>query len=191
MLLVGIGTDRLFLQPTPVDPTAYHLKIAMLKPNVIISRRYRQSGSNREVGLLLVQCSDARDILGHYPPVCYRSNGCTEDSREQADWNVDGLTVTGMRYFFTTPRHNSLVIDNFLLLPNGTIARDMDAIQLAAKDRRQKYFGAAQVQLVYDQGIDASERAEITSTFVGMLSPVIDVIIQMPQSPGDKEKMHI
>jgi hypothetical protein len=217
VLLVGIGADRLFLQPAPADPTAYHVKIskaagdlpysfdqwrgvdvpvppsavAMLKPNVIISRRYRQSGSNREVGLLLVQCSDARDILGHFPPVCYRSNGCTEDSREQADWTVDGLTVTGMRYFFTTPRHTQVTVDNFLLLPNGKIARDMDAIQRAAKDRRQKYFGAAQVQVVYDQDIDAQERAEITSAFVRMLSPVIDAIIQRPQSPENSEKMPI
>ncbi|MDY7108295.1 MAG: exosortase-associated EpsI family protein, partial [Planctomycetota bacterium] len=46
----------------------------LLRPNAILSRRYRRPGGTW-LHLLVVHCSDARDMLGHYPPICYPSAG--------------------------------------------------------------------------------------------------------------------
>ena len=53
-----------------VPPEAQEL----LRPNAIFSRRFQRPG---EIGVhvLVVHCSDARDMIGHYPPICYPSSG--------------------------------------------------------------------------------------------------------------------
>src|SRR6185437_11848693 len=61
-LPMNIGSWR--GQDAPVTAGA----VALLHPNVIVSRRYLDPASGRAVNFLLVQCTDARDILGHYPP---------------------------------------------------------------------------------------------------------------------------
>ena len=49
--------------------------IELLKPNVIISRRYSNLNNGATVDLLFVHCKDAQDMLGHHPPVCYPAHG--------------------------------------------------------------------------------------------------------------------
>jgi hypothetical protein len=56
-----VGEDLLAL----LAPEAQEL----LRPNAIFNRRYEQ-GRQRWVHVLIVHCSDARDMIGHYPPVC-------------------------------------------------------------------------------------------------------------------------
>src|SRR4051812_31209343 len=86
LLLLGIAFDRIMLQKPAADSEKYHAKVAlaaaslplvsdmwmasettvdqgavdMLKPNVIISRDYRNVATGRHVQLLLVQCKHAR-----------------------------------------------------------------------------------------------------------------------------------
>src|SRR5438477_7343006 len=50
----------------------------LLRPNAILSRTYSEidtsslGGRHREASLLIVQCRDSRDMVGHFPPICYR-----------------------------------------------------------------------------------------------------------------------
>src|SRR5688572_23609198 len=76
--------DTWFGTDIPVPPAATKL----LKPNVIVSRRYAEMLTGRRVDFLLVQCTDARDIVGHYPPICYVTHGWTQESAEPRDWEV-------------------------------------------------------------------------------------------------------
>jgi hypothetical protein len=212
-LLAGLAFDRIVFQAPSADSTAYHARIrsvaeklpdlhdrwlgtdvevaagaiTLLKPNVIISRSYAEIDTGRHVNLLLVQCRDARDLDGHFPPNCYKGRGCILETGDPTDWNVDGLKITGMQYVFLTPQHTRMTVENFMLLPSGKTARDLDAVEQAAKDRRQKYFGAAQVQFVFDQPLSQSDRDEIVGTFVEMLRPLLNEILQK----GNDGKMHL
>jgi hypothetical protein len=162
-----MGTD------TEVPPAA----VEMLHPNVIVSRRYLNIATGESVQFLLVQVQDARDILGHYPPVCYRGRGWTQQSAEPLSTSLGGLDVKGTRYTFTSTRDgqdSAIVVDNFLILPNGKTCPDMDAVDAAAQDNRMKFFGAAQVQVVYDQAVPPKRRDEVFRTFVGLSRGVVD-----------------
>ena len=204
-LLGGLVADRHYMRASPADAQPYHAAvqaaekqspyrvgmwvgtqapvtrsaIALLHPNIIVSRSFRQLETGYEVTFLLVQCSDARDILGHFPPVCYRNQGYTIVSAVPTDWDVGDLTIHGMQYEFTTKRMNRsprLMIQNFMILPNGTTDRDMDSVYRVARDRRTRFFGAAQVQLVGDATLPPEVRAEFLELIVQANRPLIDAI---------------
>lgn len=206
-LLCGVAVDRFVLAGPTAKAEAYHEQVrgaagvfpihfdrwlgidaevptaavTMLKPNVIISRNYQELGRNRHVTVLLVQCRDSRDILGHYPPVCYKNQGWAMQSAEPRNWTVDEQAIEGMRYVFTLSRNGSnqeLTIDNFMILPTGETAGDMDDVDRAARDSRLKHFGAAQVQLVYGPGVTEADRAEIFETFARQLQPVLSAVMK-------------
>jgi hypothetical protein len=206
-LLCGIVADRVRLGRNAVDPEAYHARVRkagenipyhfdnwlgvdvpvpgsavkLLKPNIIISRRFEEMQTGRQVTLLVVQCRDARDILGHYPPICYPATGWTMDSSRPQDWEIGDLKIAGMSYVFNVAEQESfakVTVDNFMLLPNGTIARDMDAVEMAAKDPRRKSFGAAQVQLVYPPNTSSVDQAKLFPVIIRMLRPLIDAATQ-------------
>src|ERR1700691_3902298 len=52
--------------------------IQLLRPNAILSREYRNDRRKQVVEFLIVDCSDARDLQGHYPPNCYPAQGESE-----------------------------------------------------------------------------------------------------------------
>src|SRR2546423_7112207 len=75
--------------------------VTLLRPNVIFCRKYTNMSSGRTVTFLLVQCGDARDLVGHYPPVCYGNQGWTLRQKVARDWEIDGdLKIFGMEYEF-------------------------------------------------------------------------------------------
>src|SRR5215212_3483805 len=55
--------------------------VALLKPNARICRQYFTP--IRPFQFLLIQCRDARDMGGHYPPVCYPASGWVAVRDEQ------------------------------------------------------------------------------------------------------------
>src|SRR5688572_2802518 len=82
----------------------------LLRPNAWISRTYEDKqraefgaaagGGERAATLLIVQCRDSRDMLGHYPPRCYRSHGMEQKSAEPRDWQVGDMLIPGVEYGF-------------------------------------------------------------------------------------------
>jgi hypothetical protein len=204
IFLVGIGAEWLWL-PKPANAEAYHQRIRaaaaemplrvgnwigaetpvpdaavkMLSPNVIISRRYLNVVTAGEASLLLVQCGDARDIVVHYPPICLCNSGWTLADAKPRDWNVGGLLVRGTEYQFTMrslDQMSSIVVDNFMVLPTGSIVRNMDAVNDAASDVQRRYFGAAQVQIITPAAMPAADRESVFSELVGSMAHTIDAI---------------
>jgi EpsI family protein len=205
LLLAGILVDRLLWRRPGADAAPYHRQVQeaaaniplhfdkwlgvdvpvpqgavnLLKPNVLVSRRYQDMDSGRTVTLLLVQCTDARDLLGHYPPVCYAGQGWQLVSAEPRDWESDDGTVHGTRYRFKTGAagfENQTTIDNFMVLPGGATARNMEEVHVAAQDRRRKHFGAAQVQIVYGSDVSEPTRLEVFRAFLSELNPTMTAI---------------
>lgn len=148
--------------------------VQLLHPNAMEGRAFVNSRTGETANLLFVHCSDARDILGHFPPVCYPAHGMTLESSQPREWKVAGLEVTGMRYRFSGKGAAPAVsIDNFMILPTGRFGRDMDAVQLVAKDRRVRQFGVAQVQLITSGTLSDARRDEIFDLIVSSVVPVI------------------
>ena len=61
--------------------------IKLLHTNAILARRYERVGGDGSVSVLVVHCTDVRDMRGHWPPMCYPANGWMPRAQER-------LTVT-------------------------------------------------------------------------------------------------
>jgi hypothetical protein len=169
----------------------------LLRPNAWISRTYEDNqksefsaaagaavGRERAATLLIVQCRDSRDMLGHYPPRCYRSHGMEQKYAEPRDWKVGGLVIPGVEYGFEQKlvgQTYRTTVYNFFVVPGGKsnepLRRDMDAVRDAAEDYQQRHYGAAQFQVVF-QGLSSSDlpRSERDDIFRTLIEPTIPVI---------------
>jgi hypothetical protein len=153
--------------------------IALLHPNLKIARHYENSQTGHSVEFLLIQCADVRDLLGHYPPRCYPANGYTQQSAELRKWKVGDLTINGTRYEFQPSRLQWMglqVVQDFMLLPDGTTCPDMTGVDEAARDRKKKFFGGAHVQIVSDASLPEEERNEAFQRIIGSAMPLINQI---------------
>lgn len=203
LLLAGATADRISLLP-PQDAAEYHRRVraaaaavslnfgdweghnvpvpveaaVQLRPNVIISRTYANRVSGLQVGFLLVQCGDVRDLVPHYPPVCYPGRGLTLAAAEQRDWRAGDLPFGGTEYQFesSTLQSNKLVVvEDFMVLPDGRICREMKEVRRQA-GLRTRYFGAAQVQLVISSDVPVRQRAEVCQEFITAYLPLLQTI---------------
>lgn len=150
--------------------------LSILNPNAILNRRYRHAGTGETVMLLFVHCSDARDLGGHYPPVCYPANGLTAGPEEPREWRVGELTIPATRYRFVDARltaPSETIVDNFMVVPVGGLFPDLTGVQAAARDRRKRVYGAAQVQIVTTGAMGEERRDEVVREFVEYALPLI------------------
>lgn len=157
----------------PITPGA----VAMLHPNVIISRQYSDLQTGWGMGFILIQCRDARDMLGHYPPVCYVAHGWTAVSAEPKTWQSGDLTLRGTQYEFSRmglEETGHVVVYDCMVLPDGRTCGDMDTVENAARDYRTRYFGAAQLQVECDAGIPPEKRDELFIMAIGAARPIVN-----------------
>ena len=203
-LLAGAGADRFSLR-SPTDPGPYQAHVrevaaqtpmafghwvgqnlevppeakAQLHPNVILSRRYHNTYDGHYVDLLLVQCWDVRDLIPHYPPICYPGRGLSQASLPQPmDWPVGNLTVTGTEYQFEAISFQTdklTIVDNFMILPDGRTCREMTEVRREVA-LNTRFFGAAQVQFVFESDVSTQEREKICIEFIKAYQPLIDAI---------------
>ena len=166
----------------------------LLKPNKILYRHYSDASleglSNpRWADLLIVQCKQSGDMVGHYPPICYPSHGMelVNGAGESRDWNVgdENFVIPGMEYRFVKVEEGQSVVQtvyNFLVIPGRGIVRDMEGVKSAAADYQQRYYGAAQFQVVFyrpaSSELSREQRDEIFKTLMGQAVPVIQQISQ-------------
>lgn len=205
VLLLGMGAE-VFQRPVSAEAEPYHTRVVeaskemplrfddwvgedqvasrdainLLKPNVLYNRKFKNHRSGYEVGVLIVHCKDARNLNGHYPPVCYPNMGQAEDfsKRRLKTWVVgdDAMEITGMEYVFGG---GSRVVDNFLMIP-GRVVPDMSVVTKAAYNVLKRHFGAAQVQVVFSASSKipaAEQREEIFEMMIDKHMPIIKAII--------------
>ena len=163
-------------QDVPVPAPA----IRILRPNVLLSRRYRHIQTGDSVSLLLVHTRDAVDLIHHYPPVCYRYNGWESVWNEQRRWRVDGLDVPVTEYCFQRgdlDGRRRIVVTNFMFGPDG-LSAEMEPVRRIANDPAKRFFGAGQVQLVFDVSVPLERRKEVFAGFVGACRGAIDTLVE-------------
>ncbi|MGF1632710.1 MAG: hypothetical protein ACFCVE_02575 [Phycisphaerae bacterium] len=170
-------------EPTKVPQSA----LVILRPNAIRSIEYWDTtpDSPVRVSMVIVQCKFSGDMVGHYPPNCYSGIGYAPADTGQAvtarDWEIDGVTIPGTEYHFVRQaagQRQDKIVYNFMVVPERGIFRDIQAVQSAAEDYQQRYYGAAQFQLVFD-GLTATqlsryERDELFVTLFRQALPLIE-----------------
>ena len=207
-LLAGVGIDT-YSRPRPADAEPYHrrayeesqripLKVGdwigsdepltpaakkLLKPNVALQRRFLNQRTGQVASLLLVQCKNARDMEGHYPPVCYPGQGWNPAASRQVLVPAGDQQLHGREYRFDRVeegRTTTTFVWNILVLPSGRFVDDMDEIGRAAGDRLRFFYGAAQVQVVLPvmppAALDERERQAVYGDLVGAIWPMLQVL---------------
>ncbi len=169
-----LSFDGWTAEPLPMQPGSMEL----LKPNVALRMRVSHPDYDQPMEFLIVQCRDARDLAGHYPPNCYpQVNGYIQLDAEPRNWHAGDIDVPGTEYRFAVndlPAAPERYVLHVMLLPDGTFARDIDAIYKAGADYLRRHHGAAQCQLFIR---DASvTRAERDRAFIAVLTAYADLI---------------
>jgi hypothetical protein len=170
--------------------------IEVLKPNAIRNIEFTDPRvaalrlPENRISLSIVQVRRIGDMLGHFPPNCYPAFGDTTRSQLAREWVVESddtgdqpMTIQGMEYVFERAVNGKTykrIVYNFMVAPKRGILRDMKALEKAAEDYERRYYGAAQVQLVFDslagQEMSAGERDQVFSTLMRYCAPAIDVL---------------
>jgi hypothetical protein len=143
----------------------------------------------RSANLLIVQCKQSGDMVGHFPPICYPSHGweniCPDKKLKgwPRDWIVGNQRIRGMEYQFcqTENGQTKIITDyNFMVVPGRGIVRDIQGVEQAAEDYQQRYYGAAQFQVVFQAtSSDQLSREERDEIFCTLMGPAIPVIRQL------------
>ena len=199
------ATAVTFTLPRPADAEAYHAAakeaaaalplsfgpyegrdvampeeaVTLLRPNVMFARQYRSLHPPVVASLLVAQVRDARDLLGHWPPNCYPSNGYTMEPAELKTWTVAGETVPGVRFrmhILENGQRVEQVVDFFMVLPDGRIARSMETVTDAAARFDWRYYGAAQVQVLTPGGMPDKQRDAVFREMVAAHQPLLDTL---------------
>ena len=162
----------------PIDEAA----ITLLQPNATLQRVFTHHETGMRFVFLLVQCRTARDMGGHYPPVCYSGRGYERVLTQPGTWPVAGsdMAIPGVDYGFHKyfeGRSENLVIRNLIIMPDGRYAQDITQVRSAAADYMRQYYGAAQIQLVFNADhVPATERDAIFSRLMAELKPLLDAL---------------
>lgn len=168
-----LGTD------VEIPPAA----VKLLKPNKLVQRRYVDTVTGLTFNLLIVHCSDTRDMVGHYPPICYPAHGWVEDHRRATSIDLEGARYPAMDYDFyrvVQGAEQKLNVLSFFVLPNGRIVGDREALDSAAGRRSASQLGAAQIQIVSDPGASDAQRREAVEEFVRAIEPTIRAVAEGP-----------
>jgi hypothetical protein len=206
LLLAGAAVDRLTVLP-PVGSAEYHARVhavaaqveaascsfgdwssdvcpipgeavKLLRPNVTISRRYANRLTGESLGFLLIQCTDVRDMLSHFPPICYPYRGLSLLTQGPVDLSVKSLDVAATEYQFESSNFESAnltTVENFMIVPGESIAPDMDQVTARLK-LRSRYLGAAQVQIVFNAATPPARRQQISREFIAQYNTLISDI---------------
>ena len=161
------------------DAEAPQEAVELLQPNVMISRLYEHQTSGETVNFLLVHCKDARDMAGHYPLNCYPAHGWTLAEQRDVTWQLGDMRLPGRSYRFTYQQaggDNQMIVNNFIIMPDGRIVRDISEVYAAAADYTSHFYGAAQVQLVMRPDLSAESRRDIFQRIVGANRDVIQAL---------------
>jgi hypothetical protein len=169
-------------QDVPVPVQA----LAVLKPNVMISRRYTNVENGAVAGLMLVHCGNAHHMIGHFPLRCYPARGWVVQSAQPRDWDAAGIRITGTEYHFTLDSLSdggaaqSIVVVNCLLRPNGRILRDMDDLSATIVGAGGAASGAGQLQVYFDASVPPAQRDAAVEAILGGCKPLIEAILADP-----------
>lgn len=125
----------------------------LLRPNAMFSREF-QTTDGPPVRVVVIHCGDARDMIGHYPPICYPSSGWVQAAAPRdVTLQVNGrdFPVCEYRYNLLTNqsggRGEAVRIFNAFILPDGRVTADIGDIHRQSDRMSVAVQGVAQLQV--------------------------------------------
>lgn len=180
---------------TDIKPTEGAVRL--LRPNVLLQRRWTNLDTNITAEVLLVHCGDARDMLGHYPPVCYAGQGWQLTGKEEWSTTIDGKSYHLPEYDFVTSHGTAVegrLVRDGMMLPGVGLGHDMDDVMQASRNVERRALGAGQFQVIFDRRVPADVRQKATDELLAIYRPVFEVIVKgatSAGSPGDVKSDNI
>lgn len=174
-----------------VERPALAAAVELLRPNKLLQRRYEHPLTGAAFSVLVVHCGDVRDMMGHYPPICYPSAGWTMDeASEDSIPRSDGGPIPITRYRVTRSDGTASlakVIANTFIVPraDSPLGRDDRALDTVNRTRWSSGLGAAQVQIITDAQLDGSTREQIERAVAEELQGLIDAIARTRAGEGE------
>lgn len=167
--LLGAVPDRLgpwITTEVPVPSEA----VEILRPNALFCRRFMRLGGEEDVTLIIVHCSDARDMGGHYPPICYRQIGWNLDlerltrPRLESDFLEDPVfTAYRFRRTDREGKREDMTVLNGFVLPDGRTSPDVFEPGLMARPSTRASRGLAQIQVVFRSDLSDEQAVGVAS----------------------------
>ncbi len=151
--------------------------INLLRPNAILARDYSNMDRGVHAKLLVVQCRIIRDMAGHFPPVCYPAHGWALEPDEQGMVTVNGELMKS--YVFTRnvwDKKHTITVYNLFALPTDETSVSMDRVREIGSDYQFLPFGAAQVQVVFDESVPIEEHQWVLEQMLKIAQPMIDAV---------------
>ena len=168
-----LGTD------IPVPRSA----VELLRPNAILSRRFRRVEGGHSVTVLVVHCMDIRDMGGHYPPVCYPSAGWSKAddlASGEASLEFGGrrlpVAVYAFRRIQDGIRESRIRIYNFFVLPDGRVTTDIDELRARSERLALSAQGVAQIQILTVIEMPPAEAVAAANEFLEGLTGLLTAL---------------
>ncbi|MFG0298534.1 MAG: exosortase-associated EpsI family protein [Phycisphaerales bacterium JB047] len=148
----------------------------LLRPNALVARQYVHEQRGVSATLMIVQCRDARDMAGHYPPACYPGNGWLIPEDEGTPLvDVEGDQM--QRYPFhrvAGKNEREITVYNMFAMPTGFTTVSMVDVRRLSSDYEYRMYGAAQIQIVIDGDVDPSLHEWILQELHALVAPAIE-----------------
>ncbi|MEM6259907.1 MAG: exosortase/archaeosortase family protein [Planctomycetota bacterium] len=169
---------------TSADHAIPAAAINLLRPNVVVQRRYTHRTTGESFDFALVHCGQVRDLRMHHPPQCYGNIGWQVSSPDEKKWEAGGMTVEGNEYSvrrMVRAGAQQLQVNNTFLLPGRGSTREHDEMLILERDRARNMMGAAELQWVFDPRIPRARRDEIITAFLLANKKVIELLSEGPR----------
>lgn len=156
---------------------------AMLNPNVILQRVYRDPIRGHTVSMVVVHCQDVRDLAGHYPPICYPNAGwvMTGDPTP-VSFEYDAGPIEATRYSFVRKgdlNEEAVTVVSFFTMPSGAspFSPNMKDVDLASRSPRAAGLGAAHIMLVMPSSQRDDTNEHLVQDVLRALKPTLKAIV--------------
>lgn len=161
--------------------------LEMLRPNRVLHRGY--ASENDRFRLVVVHCTDVRDMQGHYPMRCYPATGWTATGSETVRARFAGqerdLTIFRFERKGDLGRPMSITIGLFFALPTQgrpepaqAIYADLGGVRGASENRRRNLLGSAQIQIIFDSDRPSADVIRVVEEIAPALDPVIETVAE-------------
>lgn len=154
--------------------------VSLLQPTVDLCRQFSNNKTGQSATLMIIDCSDTRNLTGHYPPNCYPGNGWILEKSMPRTWHIQGSRIPGMEYKFrrgTFDTETQIYVDDFFIMPDGRfLPTEKDFIRHAGTFN-DRFFGAAQLELTLPGNMLPTDRMKVFYQLVGPNWKLIDAIL--------------
>lgn len=155
--------------------------LEILHSAAVVSRSYTHLRSGQQARLAIVYCGDARDMLGHHPPVCYPRSGWNTvridgDPRPAAlEFEIDGRAVRANLYRFEKPDgaglERQITILGFFALPGVGMTPEDARVRESSTSRSRSALGVGQIQVLLDGHPSVDEVRAVAINVLSSLPP--------------------